>query len=68
MTETWSEMTARHKRERRELVTRLAEKRLTQTQAARRLGVPLTCLNNFLLRNQIPWVVIAQGPRKGASQ
>lgn len=62
--ETWDEMTARHKRERRELVERLARERITQTQAARILSTSLTCLNNYIQRNGIFWPVIAQGPRK----
>jgi transcriptional regulator with GAF, ATPase, and Fis domain len=61
--ETWDQMTARHERERRDMVERLAAERITQTQAARRLGISLSGLNNFIQRNGIFWPVIRQGFR-----
>lgn len=64
MAETWDQMTERHKRERREMVEKLANKRITQTEAARLLGASLTCLNNYVQRNSICWPVVAQGQRK----
>ena len=62
--ETWEEMTARHKRERLELVKALAKSRCTQTQAAKILDVKLTGLNNFIHRNDIFWPVVEQGKRQ----
>lgn len=64
MFETWYQMTARHKRERRDLVERLAAERITQTQAARRLNMSLQGLNNFIQRTGIYWPVIHQGKRQ----
>jgi transcriptional regulator with GAF, ATPase, and Fis domain len=63
MSETWDQMTRRHERERREMVERLAAERLTQTHAARRLGISLSGLNNFIQRKGIFWPVIRQGYR-----
>ena len=62
--ETWSQMTARHKAERREMVEGLAAERLTQTQAARKLKTTVNCLNNYIQRNRICWPVIKQGVRQ----
>jgi hypothetical protein len=62
--ETWKEMEARHRREKLELVTKLAKSRCTQTQAAKILDVKLTGLNNFIHRNEIFWPVIEQGKRQ----
>lgn len=59
-----AQFNARHKRERRELVERLAAERITQTQAAKRLKMSLQGLNNFIQRQRIFWPVIQQGPRK----
>ena len=59
--ETWGEMTARHKRERLEMVQSLAQSSYTQTQAAKILDVKLTCLNNYVQRNRVFWPVIQQG-------
>lgn len=61
--ETWDEMTARHRKERRQVVEGMAAERLTQTQAAKRLGIKLTRLNNYIHRAGIFWPVIRQGPR-----
>lgn len=62
--ETWDEMTARHRRERLDMVTSLAESRYTQTQAAKILCMTLNNLNNFVQRNNIFWPVIRQGKRQ----
>jgi hypothetical protein len=59
--ETWAEMTARHKRERLEMVQSLAQSSYTQTQASKILDVKLTCLNNYVQRNRVFWPVIQQG-------
>jgi len=54
----------RHREERLALVQHMAQReRLTQTQAARRLGVSLTCLNNIVCREGVFWPVKAQGRR-----
>ncbi len=63
MRETWDQMTARHRRERRAMVVTLAESRLTQTEAAKLLGIKLTRLNNYIHRNGIFWPVVKQGQR-----
>lgn len=59
--ERWDEMTARHKRERLEMVQSFAQSYYTQTQASKILDVKLTCLNNYVKRNRIFWPVIQQG-------
>lgn len=59
--ETWQEMKDRHNLERAELLTTLADMRVTQTEAARVLGIPLSHLNGFIIRYGIHWPVIRQG-------
>ena len=49
---------------RRALVERKAAERITQTRAARELGVNLTCLNNIIRREGIHWPVIRQGKKE----
>ena len=61
--ETWNEMRERHERERKEQVERLAQSRITQTEAAKYLGISLQCLNNFVQRHKIFWPVKKQGKR-----
>lgn len=61
MTETWAEMTKRHKAERRALVEYWAKRRVTQTFAAKKLGMKLSNLHGFVKRNKIHWPVKAQG-------
>ncbi len=59
-------MTERHKAEKRALVEAWAKRRVTQTFAAKKLGMQLNHLNNYLLRNGIHWPVKKQGyGRKG---
>lgn len=67
MTETWDQMTMRHKRERRKMVEDMAKRKITQTQAASILNTTLTCLNNYIRRNNICWPVMSQGRRKRVS-
>lgn len=62
--ETWDQITRRHKREKIAIVQALADERITQTEAADRLNMTLTGLNNFIHRNRIFWPVIKQGQRK----
>jgi hypothetical protein len=59
--ETWGEMTTRHAMEKAEALTALREAGLTQTQAASKLGIPLSHLNSFIIRNSIPWTESKQG-------
>lgn len=65
MTETWDDMTARHKRERRDMVEALAASRITQTEASKLLDTTIYTFNNYLRRNHIFWPVKRQGPSKG---
>ena len=53
-----------HAMERRDQVSEIAMTRKTQTEAAKILGVRLTCLNNFIQRNDIFWPVKRQGRTK----
>lgn len=62
--ETWDQITRRHKREKIEIVKALAAERLTQTEAAARLNMTLTGLNNFIHREGIFWPVKKQGQHK----
>lgn len=39
----------------------LNDQGLTQTEAAKVLGMPLTALNNFVNRNGLHWRVVRQG-------
>jgi transcriptional regulator with GAF, ATPase, and Fis domain len=48
---------------RRAMLERCNESRMTQTQAAKALGVSLTCLNNMVKRHGIEWARIEQGRR-----
>lgn len=59
--ETIPEMRARHRRELEALIETMAARRITQTEAAKILGVSLTCLNNIICRNDIFWPVIRHG-------
>ena len=53
--ETWDQMTARHRKERREAVKRLAEDGLTQKEAARVLNTTPRNLNNYVQRYNLTW-------------
>lgn len=64
MSETWAQMKRWHKRERRELVEAMEAKRITQTVAAKRLGMSLTYLNNIIHAEGIWWPVKRQGYRQ----
>ena len=64
MTETWGEMTTRHAIEKAEALASLRDAGLTQTQAAQKLGIPLSHLNSFIKRNGIPWTPPRQGQRQ----
>lgn len=64
MTETIPQMRARHRREIEAAVLEQAARRITQTQAARRLGMSLTGLNNLIHRVGIFWPVKQQGRKQ----
>jgi len=57
----WYALRERQKQERIEQVRELAQSRITQTQAARELGVSLQTLNRFIQLNEIFWPVVKQG-------
>lgn len=59
--ETWNEITMRHYRERIDLVESLNLQGLTQTEAAKKLEISLSNLNNIVYRNGIDWRVRKQG-------
>jgi DNA invertase Pin-like site-specific DNA recombinase len=59
----WYALRERQKQERIEQVRELAQSRITQTQAARELGVSLQTLNRFIQLNDIFWPVVKQGVR-----
>lgn len=49
---------------RRAMIERCASAGMTQTDAARELGVSLTCLNNIVRREKIDWPVKRQGRKR----
>jgi len=55
--EAWAEMIERHKRERHELVKAMIARRITQTDAAKLLGMSHRALNNYCQRNGVFWPV-----------
>lgn len=59
--ETWADMTLRHSLEKAEAVMALSEQGLTQTEAAKVLGMSLSQLNNYLKRSGLEWRVVRQG-------
>lgn len=62
--QTLPELERTYRQTRRDLIEAKNAQRMTQTQAARELGVSLTCLNNIIRREGITWRVIKQGCRK----
>ena len=59
----WYRLRDRQGLERIEQVEVLARSRITQTEAAKKLGVSLQVLNRFIQLNNIHWPVIKQGVR-----
>jgi hypothetical protein len=55
--ETWQQMKDRHMAERVALLRGLADQGLSQTDAAKVLGISLSGLNNFVIRYRIGWKV-----------
>ena len=68
MTETIPQMRARHRREIAAAISDQAALRITQTVAAKHLGMSLNGLNNIIVRNGLFWPVKRQGRSKGMSQ
>ena len=68
MTETIPAMRARHRREIATAISDQAALRITQTVAAKHLGMSLNGLNNIIVRNGLFWPVKRQGRSKGMSQ
>lgn len=62
----WYELRERQRKERIEQVEKLARARLTQTEAAQKLGVTLQTLNRFIQLNDIFWPVVKQGVKTNA--
>jgi len=65
MTETIPQMRARHRREIATAISDQAAMRITQTVAAKHLGMSLNGLNNIIVRNGLFWPVKRQGRSKG---
>jgi len=61
--ETWGEIKARQKKEQVELINKIAQTEITQTEAAKKLGISPQNLNSFILKNDIDWPVKKQGRR-----
>ena len=61
--ESWYELRDRQKLERLGQVQAFANSGVTQTTAARELGVSLQTLNRFIQLNSIHWPVKEQGRR-----
>jgi DNA invertase Pin-like site-specific DNA recombinase len=61
--ESWYELRDRQKLERLGQVQAFANSGVTQTKAARELGVSLQTLNRFIQLNSINWPVKEQGKR-----
>ena len=59
--ETWGEIKTRHKKEQVELIKEIAQTQITQTEAARTLGISPQNLNSFILKNDIDWPGKKQG-------
>lgn len=61
--ETWEQIKARQKKEQVELINKIAQTQVTQTEAARILEITPQNLNSFILKNDIDWPVKKQGRR-----
>jgi transcriptional regulator with GAF, ATPase, and Fis domain len=61
--ETWNQIKTRQKKEQVELINKIAQTEITQTEAARKLGISPQNLNSFILKNDIDWPVKKQGRR-----
>ena len=59
--ETWDQIKTRQKKEQVELIKQIAQTEITQTEAARELGISPQNLNIFILKNDIDWPVKKQG-------
>jgi len=61
--ETWNQIKTRQKKEQVELINKIAQTEITQTEAAKKLGISPQNLNSFILKNDIDWPVKKQGRR-----
>ena len=61
--ETWNQIKTRQKKEQVELINKIAQSNITQTEAARILEITPQNLNSFILKNDIDWPVKKQGRR-----
>ena len=59
--ETWDQIKTRQKKEQVELIKQIAQTEITQTEAARELGISPQNLNSFIVKNDIDWPVKKQG-------
>ena len=59
--ETWDQIKTRQKKEQVELIKQIAQTEITQTEAARELGISRQNLNSFIVKNDIDWPVKKQG-------
>jgi predicted DNA-binding protein (UPF0251 family) len=59
--ETWNQIKTRQKKEQVELIKQIAQTEITQTEAARELGISRQNLNSFIVKNDIDWPVKKQG-------
>ena len=64
MIETMTELKLRHRAEVKLLLLSQANQMITQTEAARNLGMTLSGLNNLVCRFNIHWPVKMQGRHK----
>jgi hypothetical protein len=64
MIETMTELKLRHRAEVKLLLLSQANQMITQTEAARNLGMTLSGLNNLVCRLNIHWPVKMQGRHK----
>jgi transcriptional regulator with GAF, ATPase, and Fis domain len=60
----WKKMVDRHNKEREEMLQGLANLRITQTDAARMMGMSRQHLNQLIKTHKIFWAVKAQGRKK----
>lgn len=61
---TLPELKALYYADRRALISACNADGMTQTDAAKKLGVSLQTLNNIIRRNDIPWRIVRQGQGK----
>lgn len=55
--ETWDEINQRHEREKKQLIEQMNKWGYYQAEAARELNMTTSQLNNYVIRNDIKWIV-----------